>query len=210
MGKIIAFVSQKGGVAKSTLARGVATEAAKSDLNVKIADLDTQQGTFIEWHRVRLNNGYKSIGSVEVFAKAKKAIKEADNYDLLVIDGAARASSATLEIASVADLIILPTCASRDDLIPSIRLAHELQQKGTPNKDIALALTRVSTQAEIEDAKEFIQQSGYQVLDGALYEKAAYRQAQNEGLSITETRYKSLNKKADEILNSIINLLLKD
>lgn len=209
MGKIIAFVSQKGGVAKSTLARGVACEAAKSGLNIKVADLDTQQGTFAEWHRIRLNNGMKAIGSVELFAKAKDAINQADNYDLLVIDGAARASSATLEIAKTADLVILPTCASRDDLTPAIRLAHELQNKGTDNKNIALALTRVGTQSEIDDAREFILQSGYRVLDGELLEKPAYRQAQNEGLSITETRYKSLNEKADKLLNSIINLLLE-
>ncbi|TXL11577.1 hypothetical protein BMR05_16020 [Methylococcaceae bacterium HT4] len=210
MGKIIAFVSQKGGVAKSTLARGVASEASKSGLSVKVADLDTQQGTFAEWHRIRLNNSFNSIGSVEVFAKAKDAIDQADHYDLLIIDGAARASSATLEIAKIADLVILPTCASRDDLTPAIRLAHELQQKGTPNKDIALALTRIGTQSEIDDAREFIQQSGYQVLDGELQEKPGYRQAQNDGLSITETRYKSLNEKADKLLNSIINLLLEE
>jgi len=38
--------------------------------------------------------------------------------------------------------------------VPSIRLANELQQKGISNKTIALALTRVTTQAEIEDAGE--------------------------------------------------------
>jgi len=210
MGKIIAFVSQKGGVSKSTLARGVSREAKKSGLNIKVADLDTQQGTFNEWHRIRLNNDYEPIGSVEIFSKAKEAIKQSDHYDLLIIDGAARASAATLEIAKVADLVILPTCASRDDLTPAIRLAHELQKKGTPNKDIAFALTRVTTKAEIEDARDFIQQSGFQVLEGALLQKHGYRQAQNEGLAITETRYKSLNEKADTLLTSIINLLLKD
>ncbi len=210
MGKIIAFVSQKGGVSKSTLARGISREAQQSKLDVKVADLDTQQGTFAEWHRIRLDNGYDSIGSVEVFSKVKDALKQADNYDLLIIDGAARASSATLEIAKIADLVILPTCASKDDLTPAIRLAHELQKNGIPTKNIALALTRVTTQAEIEDARDYIKGSGFQVLEGALLEKPAYRQAQNEGLTITETRYKSLNAKADELLTSIINLLLKD
>ena len=40
MGTIIGFVSQKGGVGKSTLSRAVAREAANEGLNVKIADLD--------------------------------------------------------------------------------------------------------------------------------------------------------------------------
>jgi cellulose biosynthesis protein BcsQ len=45
MATIIALVSQKGGVGKSTLARALAREAAVSGLKVKLADLDTQQGT---------------------------------------------------------------------------------------------------------------------------------------------------------------------
>ena len=45
MTTIIAFVSQKGGVGKSTLSRALGREAAKSGLTTKIADLDTQQGT---------------------------------------------------------------------------------------------------------------------------------------------------------------------
>lgn len=207
MGKIIAFISQKGGVSKSTLARGFAVEASKNDLNIKVADLDTQQGTFSDWHRVRIDNGFNSVGSVECFAKVSEAIKQTDNYDLLVIDGAARASSATLEVAKVADLVIIPTCASRDDLIPAIKLAHELQNKGVASKNIALALTRVTTQAEIDDAKEYIEGSGYRVAKGALFEKPAYRQAQNNGLSITETKFKTLNKKADELISSIVDLL---
>jgi AAA domain len=48
---IIAFVSQKGGVGKSTLSRAVAREAAHAGLRTKIADLDTQQGTSIDWNR---------------------------------------------------------------------------------------------------------------------------------------------------------------
>ncbi len=210
MASIIAFVSQKGGVAKSTLARGVAKESSGSGLNVKVADLDTQQGTFAEWHRTRLNNGFDSVGSVEVFAKVSEAIKQAESYDLLIVDGAPRVSSATYKISQVADLVVLPTCASMDDLRPTIALAHELIKKGTDTKSIAFALTRVTTKAEIEDARDFIIQNGYQVLDGALIEKTGYRQAQDNGLSITETRYKTLNKKADEVLQSIINLLLRD
>jgi len=42
---IIAFISQKGGVGKSTLARAVAVEASKQKFNVLLADCDPQQAT---------------------------------------------------------------------------------------------------------------------------------------------------------------------
>lgn len=204
---IIAFISQKGGVGKSTLARALACEAQKNQLSVKLADLDTQQGTSTEWHRVRLDHGLDSVGSVEVFGKVKKALEVADNYDLLILDGAPRASSASLEIAKEADLLILPSGASRDDLMPTILLGHELVKKNIPRNKVHIALTRVSTEAEIKEATDFIEQSGHNVLNGYLPERPAYRQAQNEGLAVTETRYPSLNKKADAIIQSISDLL---
>jgi chromosome partitioning protein len=207
MDKIIAFMSQKGGVGKSTLARAVACEACRNGLSVKLADLDTQQGTSTEWHRQRLNNGYEPIGSVEVFSTAKTAIKESENFDLLVIDGVPRASKGTLETAKHSDLIILPCCASRDDLTPTFHLAFELEKKGIPKEKIFLALVRVSTEAEILEARQIIKQAGLLVLDGCLYEKPAYRQAQNKGLAVMETPYKSLNKKTDQLLKSIVNNL---
>jgi chromosome partitioning protein len=52
MGVVVAFVSQKGGVGKSTLARALAREAAFGGLSVKVADLDMQQGTLVNWQRL--------------------------------------------------------------------------------------------------------------------------------------------------------------
>ena len=209
MGKIVSFVAQKGGVGKSTLARALAREAATNGWAVKLADLDTQQGTVAEWHRLRLANEYEPVGSVEVIAKAATALAMRDNYDLLILDAGARASEATSLTAKHSDLAVLPTGASRDDLLPAIRLAHELRKAKIPPEKIVFALVRVATKTEIDEAREFINEAGYQVLEGCLFEKPAYRQAQNEGLTVTETRYKSLNEKADELLQSLVNLLMK-
>lgn len=59
MSYIIGFVSQKGGVGKSTLARLVAREYAVNQWNVKIADLDPGQGTSYKWQdrRIKANIG---------------------------------------------------------------------------------------------------------------------------------------------------------
>ena len=45
---IIAFVSQKGGVGKSTLARAVVIEACKQKIKTLLADCDSQQTTSYE------------------------------------------------------------------------------------------------------------------------------------------------------------------
>src|SRR5881398_3238550 len=54
MAMIVSFVSQKGGVYKSTLARLLAREFAAQDWTVKIADLDISQGTCFQWRAQRL------------------------------------------------------------------------------------------------------------------------------------------------------------
>jgi chromosome partitioning protein len=210
MGKTIAFLSQKGGVGKSTLARAVACEASKSGLSVRLADLDVQQATSADWHRQRLACGHEPVGSVEVFAKAADALRTAADVDLLVLDGAPRASSGTLEAAFAADLAVLPCCPSRDDLVPSLKLACELEQHGVSRRKIVFALVRAATKAETADAREYIEQAGFAVLDGSLPEKPAYRQAQNEGRAVTETRWSSLNKQADRLLDSILKHLTEE
>src|ERR1700759_4434387 len=92
---VIAFVSQKGGVGKSTLARALAREAAASGLMVKVADLDPDQATIVDWHKVRTQRAVEPQLSVELFRTPAQALAAAARHDLLVIDGPAKASLST-------------------------------------------------------------------------------------------------------------------
>lgn len=204
---VIAFVSQKGGVGKSTLSRGLAREAAKSGLAVKIADLDTQQGTSVDWHRRRLDEGVEPVISVEGFKTADQALAQVDHYDLLIIDAPARASEGTQKIAQRAALVVQPTNPALDDLGPAVRLFHELVKAGIPKKRLVFAINHVLTDAEEVAAREYLTEAGYEVLRGYLPSKTSYRDAQNHGRSVTETRYDALNSKADGLIQSLINLV---
>ena len=204
---VIAFVSQKGGVGKSTLARGLAREAAKSGLTVKIADLDTQQGTSVEWHRRRLNEGVEPVVSVEGYKTADQALLQAVHYDLLIIDAPARASEGTQKIAERAQLVVQPTNPALDDLGPAVRLFHELTKAGIPKSRLVFALNPVLTETEEVSAREYLREAGYAVLQGYIPSKTSYRDAQNHGRAITETRYGALNEKADSLIQSLINLV---
>jgi chromosome partitioning protein len=194
-------------VGKSTLSRGLAREAAKSGLAVKIADLDTQQGTSVEWHRRRLDEGVEPIISVEGFKTADQALVQIDRYDLLIIDAPARASEGTQKIAQRAALVVQPTNPALDDLGPAVRLFHELIKAGIPKKRLVFAINHVLTDAEEVAAREYLNEAGYEVLHGYLPSKTSYRDAQNHGRSVTETRYDALNTKADALIQSLINLV---
>lgn len=201
----VAFISQKGGVGKSTQARALAREVTTGGIKTKIADLDLEQATCFEWHRRRLASGLEPAACVEVFSTAAQAIAAASDCDLLILDGPARASRGTSDIAKVADLVIQPTGASLDDLIPAVKVFHALIREGIPRSKLRFSLSRVGTEAEEADAREYISEAGYDTLDGCLFEKPAYRIAMNAGLAVTETRHKGLNERADELIQAIIN-----
>lgn len=205
MTTVVAFVSQKGGVGKSTLSRALGREAAVGGLRVKIADLDTQQGTSVDWHRVRLHAGIEPSVSVEAFATAAQALSIAKDFDLLIIDGPARTSQATLDIARSANLVVQPTGPSLDDLRPAVREFHALAKAGVPTDRLLFALNRVGTDAEEAAARQYLEEAGYSVLAGCLVERPAYRTAQNGGRAVTETRYAALNGRADALIQSLID-----
>jgi chromosome partitioning protein len=205
MSTIIAFVSQKGGVGKSTLARALAREAAFGRFKTKIADLDTQQGTSVDWHRTRLGAGIEPVVAAEAFATAQQALKVAAEYDLLIIDGPARTSKGTLAIAKVAHLVVQPSGASVDDLRPAVREFHALVNEGIAKDKLTFALNRIGTAAEEAEARAYIAEAGYVALNGCLLERPAYRKAQNTGHAVTETSYAGLNAKADALIQALID-----
>jgi len=101
---------------------------------------------------------------IEVFATAQQALREAPKYDLLIIDGPARTSHATLEIAQKADLVIQPAGPSVDDLRPAVQEFHALIKAGVPKKKLLFVLNRVATPAEEVAAREYLTKAGYSVL----------------------------------------------
>jgi len=205
MAIIIGVVSQKGGVGKSTIARLIAREMAAQDWLVKIADLDISQATSYHWRARRLQRVMEPDISIEQYGRVDQALKSAEHFDVLVLDGAPHATQATQQIAKVSDLVIIPTGLAVDDLQPGVTLAHDLM-KHVPRQKVVFALCRVgNSQAEIAEARQYLTEAGYQVLEGELPEQVGYRRASDEGKAATETRYQSLNQRAEAIAQSVVN-----
>lgn len=201
---LIGVVSQKGGVGKSTIARLVAREYAAAGWDVKIADLDISQGTTTDWKQRREIENIQPEIAVEPFRAVAQAMKHANVHDLMVFDGAPHSMQGTLEIAKVADLLILPSGLSLDDLKPSILLAHELVESKIPQDKIAFVLCRVGDREnEIEEARTYIRKAGYSTLAGSIPEKTAYRQASDLGKAISEVTFPTLKQRAEEITQGI-------
>ena len=209
MAYTVGFLSQKGGVGKSTLARTLGREIAVNEASVKIADVDIQQGTSFEWMQRRAQAGLEPDVPVQSFAKVQAALAETDRYDVYIVDGAPHAGEQTKLIAKAADLIVLPVGVTFDDLNPSIRLAHELVGKSiTSRAGVLFVLMRVpDSQAEVENARTYVSDAGYQVAQGSIPYRTSYGQAMDQGRALTEVAHPNLKARADEAMQSIIDCL---
>jgi chromosome partitioning protein len=208
--KVVGVVSQKGGVGKSTLCQLIAREAAISGKHAKILDFDVKQMTSTDWVRARLERDLAPAIKAEPTKNVEKALKHAKGYDLVLLDGAPGSPKRTGELMLACDLIILPTGASRADLVPTLSLARRIGEMKLAADGPIFALCRVFTAPEVAEARATIGDAGFEAFDGELIERPGYRQAQNLGRSPTETAFPSLNDKARLLARSILSRLAWD
>jgi chromosome partitioning protein len=203
---IVGFVSQKGGVGKSALARALATTTASVHTNVKIADLDVRQETVKRWEERREETDAGRPIVVEGYETVADAIQGASlENQLLIIDGPPRASRGTFEIARRADLVVQPTGAGIDDLDPAILLFHELTRAGIPHEKLVIALSRMGSEGEANFARRYVEKAGYGVLPGSIAERTAYREAHNRGQSVAEIKH--ANPQADVLMQALLGMI---
>lgn len=201
---IVSLISQKGGVGKSTLARGLAAVAARGKLRVKLADLDVNQQTAVRWAKSRADRKSAAFIDVEAFRTIDEALEGSQDFDLLVIDTPGHASSATLDVARNSHLVVLPSGGTSDDLYPTILLLHALVQIGFPRNRAVVALCRILEVGEERSARSYIENAAFEVLPGCLPESLAYRNAQNRGQAFTEPEGEALSERASVLIEGLL------
>jgi chromosome partitioning protein len=205
--QVIGVVSQKGGVGKSTLCHLIAREAAVTGKQVKILDFDTKQMTSTDWVRARQERDLEPAIEAEPAKNIGNALKHNRGYDIIVLDGAAGTPKRTAQLVRECDLIVLPTGASRADLVPTLALARRIAEMHVATDGPVFALCRVLTESEAADARATIGEAGFETLEGELAERPGYRQAQNFGRSASETGFPSLNDKARRLARAVLDRL---
>jgi chromosome partitioning protein len=203
MAVVVGLVSQKGGVGKSTLARALGAVVAHAGLKVRIADLDPQQHTVVEWERLRDVNRQAPTVDVRGFPTAGQALAGVADDELLILDAPARTSRRSVDIARAADLIVQPTSGSIDDLRPAVMFFHDLVQADIPKERLVLALSRTLTASEEDAARAYLEKAGYEVLAGAIPERAAYREAHNRGQAVTEASRRADDGPVEHLIEAL-------
>lgn len=208
MPTIVAFVSQKGGVGKSTLARSLAVIGAEVGLRVRLADLDPQQRTLVRWACARAQSRVEPAVDVAAADSPQVALNSRQGADLLVLDLPGQLDDSFVEVAAGAQLIVQPTSPSIDDLHPALLVFDALKRVQVPPERMAFALCRVLGDREAETTRSYLHERGHTVLRSAIHERAAYRNALNLGRALSETRQQSLNAAAREMMLDLLDRAL--
>lgn len=197
MGTIISLISQKGGVGKSAIARLLAVEFIRAGWSVKIADLDTMQGTATKWKARRDRAAIQPEVPVEKFATVERALREASRYDLIILDGPAHAEQGGRQMAKASALVLMPSCYGLDDLEAQVEAAYELEEHGVDRNRIWFIFSRTSgSPAEDQAARDYLARAKINVFEPVLPELPSIRQGHNGGKSASEISFPVIRERA--------------
>lgn len=200
---IISFISQKGGVGRSTLARATTVELARSGKKVHLADLDSQQQTSAKWAERRDKAGIFPSMETGVYRRHDVALKAANNYQWLIVDTRPFVDISSLDIARQSDIVVIATGTSLDDLEPSLLLGHELVHRGIPHHRLFYVVGKAPSQAEGRSAIQTITAWQFACAPSFIMFRPGYSIALDAGYSVTETPWKTLNRRARNVVHEI-------
>ena len=192
--KILAFIAQKGGSGKTTLAVHMAVCATRQNLRTALIDLDPQASAY-DWNESRdyedkLDAIKANPGQLAALLKQAKAA----GANLVIVDTAPHSDSAAAIAAQLADFVLIPCRPARFDLKAIGSTAQITNLAKTPAAVVINAAPRGKL---ADEARAALQQQGITVIEPVLHHRAAYSHAVIDGRSVHE--YEPEGKAAAEI-----------
>ena len=188
----IGFLAQKGGAGKTTLAVHLAVLAD----DALVVDLDPQRSAAEWWESRAAGLPELAVGEARDLARALAVAKRA----WVLVDTAPHAAEDARTVASLVDLVVIPTRPAILDL-RAIRATVEIVQQAKAKAVIVLnscPAARGTAEASVtSEARQALAAYGLPVAPVAIIQRAALSHALNDGRAVTE--YEPDGKAADEL-----------
>jgi chromosome partitioning protein len=205
----VSFVSQKGGVGKSTLARLFAVGAAHRGKRTLLADFDLEQMTCVEWNALRLKHEVEPDIDARAFKSLKKLRKNEEAAEFIVVDTRGLADDLTRDVAEDSDVVFLPTGTSGDDLRPTLALARKLAKHGAEGR-LVLVLSKVGrSETQLAKAIETIEESGFELLGEHWPLRDGFQADLDAGRAGRESRNPYLREAAERMEDALFDRAAK-
>ena len=179
-------------------------QGIRAGWTVKIAALDTAQGTSTKWKARRDRAALQPEIPVEKIATVERAIPEAERFDLVLLDGPAPAEKGGRAMAKASDLILMPTGCGLDDMEAQIEAAYELEENGIENARIWFVFCRVKgSSSEDQAARDYLRRAKINVFEPVFPELPSIRQGHNDGKAASEISYPAVKEKVTALAVAI-------
>lgn len=181
--KVLAFLSQKGGAGKTTLAVHTAVAAHEAAQAVVLIDTDPQRSASV-WGDARQNAApIVATASVSELDRVLKAARE-EGMDLAIVDAAPHAAPEAARIARAADLIAIPCRPTAFDLAAAEGAVRIVKAAGAR---AVFVLSACPFRApEIAETREALGEHGLPVAPMEITERRAFARAVATGRAVTE------------------------
>ena len=196
--KVIAVISQKGGVGKTTLATALAVAAEQDGKSVALFDLDPQASAcFWADRRRATGKGETPVVRDVNFNRLPHVLDAVRNggADLIILDCPPQQRDIADAALSVADLVLIPTRAEALDIRAMTQTVRLTQQMGKPASVVLTFCPPAGP--EIEQAREIVAQLKADLVPVSIHLRKAFSRAQQDGLTAQE--YEPRGKAAAEI-----------
>jgi chromosome partitioning protein len=195
----IAFIAQKGGTGKTTLAINLAAAAAQDGRVPLVIDIDPQVSA-CNWSDRRGqkdNPPYVSDGQA---ARLQTAIQKAETMgiDTVLIDTPAKSGEAGLAAAKVADLVIIPCRPQELDIETLDSVKKILTMADQPPSIVVLNAVPHLGWGRQQEARREISAKGFEVAAQSIANLAAFGDATKRGQSVLE--FQQGGRAAQEII----------
>lgn len=182
--RTIAFINQKGGTGKSTMAACLAVAAKDAGERVFVIDMDPQK-SLIKWGHRREEKDVPVEAVTAAKLPAVLTTLARSRVDLVIIDTPATDSPAADAAIANADLCIIPARPTIFDIWSTESTRGKVKTAG---KDYAFALTQCSAMpdnARVRDGASALESLGV-LLQPFICSRVDYQEAAREGLGVTE------------------------
>ena len=180
----VAFVTQKGGAGKSTLAACLAVAAKESGERVFLIDLDPLQ-SLSGWARTREDDDIPVVASPP--SKLEKVLDElaAQGITLAIIDSPGGDGAAMDAAIRAAQFCLVPARPNAFDLVAGEKTLKKIKERG---RDYAFVLNQCPTSrqnARIEEGVATLQALGV-LMTPLIAARVDYQEAARRGLGVGE------------------------
>ena len=206
---VYAFLSQKGGCGKTTLAIHFADCLRRRGLRVLLVDADPQASAS-KWAGIRAGeNGFTVVGMARP-SLHKELRPLAADYDHVVIDGPPRIHAVAKSIVLASDVILVPLQPSPTDVwatSETVELINEGRIYNDRLRPVLLINRRIVNTAIARGVRAALSSLDIPVLVADLAQRVVFAEALAAGQTVVGVAPKSLAaREVDVLVNEIMRL----